>query len=38
VAPAGENAQMIHDLQWPIFAVAGIVGVIVFAVLSATSS
>ena len=30
-APAGENAQKIHDLQWPIFLVAGIVGVIVFA-------
>ena len=29
--PAGENAQMIHDLQWPIFMVAGIVGVIVLA-------
>lgn len=27
--PAGENAQMIHDLQWPIFMIAGIVGVIV---------
>jgi cytochrome c oxidase subunit II len=29
--PAGPNAQQIHDLQWPIFAVAGIVGVIVVA-------
>lgn len=29
--PAGENAQMIHNLQWPIFAVAGVVGLIVFA-------
>ncbi|NND74358.1 MAG: cytochrome c oxidase subunit II [Ilumatobacter sp.] len=29
--PAGEYAQDIHDLQWPIFLVAGIVGVIVFA-------
>lgn len=27
--PAGENAQRIHDLQWPVFLVAGIVGVIV---------
>jgi cytochrome c oxidase subunit 2 len=27
--PAGENAQMIHNLQWPVFAVAGIVLVIV---------
>jgi cytochrome c oxidase subunit 2 len=31
--PAGENAQAIHDLQWPIFAVAGVVGVIVMAVV-----
>ena len=29
-APAGPNAQEIHDLQWPIFLMAGIVGVIVF--------
>jgi cytochrome c oxidase subunit 2 len=29
--PAGPNAQMIDDLQRPIFAVAGIVGLIVFA-------
>ena len=28
--PAGEYAQDIHNLQWPIFLVAGIVGVIVF--------
>lgn len=28
-SPAGENAQMIHNLQWPIFAVAGVVGLIV---------
>jgi len=27
--PAGPNAQMIHDLQWPVFAIAGVVGVIV---------
>jgi cytochrome c oxidase subunit 2 len=33
-APAGENAQMIHDLQWPIFLVAGIVGVIVMVVVA----
>ena len=31
--PAGENAQQIHDLQWPIFLIAGIVGVIVMAVV-----
>lgn len=28
-APAGENAQKIHNLQWPIFLAAGVVGVIV---------
>jgi cytochrome c oxidase subunit 2 len=28
--PAGPNAQQIHDLQWPIFLIAGVVGVIVF--------
>ncbi len=27
--PAGENAQQIHNLQWPVFTVAGIVLVIV---------
>ena len=27
--PAGPNAQKIHDLQWPVFAIAGVVGVIV---------
>ncbi len=27
--PAGPNAQMIHNLQWPVFAIAGLVGVIV---------
>ena len=27
--PAGPNAQMIHDLQWPVFAIAGVVGLIV---------
>ena len=32
--PAGENAQKIHDLQWPIFMVAGIVGVIVLAFIA----
>ncbi len=31
--PAGPNAQNIHNLQWPIFAIAGVVGVLVFAVL-----
>ena len=28
--PAGENARRIQNLQWPIFMIAGIVGVIVF--------
>lgn len=32
--PAGENAQMIHDLQWPVFAIAGVVGVIVLSVVA----
>ena len=32
--PAGENAQMIHDLQWPVFAIAGIVGVVVLSVVA----
>jgi cytochrome c oxidase subunit 2 len=32
--PAGENAQKIHDLQWPVFAIAGVVGVIVFATVA----
>jgi cytochrome c oxidase subunit 2 len=27
--PAGPNAQDIHNLQWPVFLVAGVVGVIV---------
>lgn len=27
--PAGPNAQSIHNLQWPVFAIAGVVGVIV---------
>ena len=27
---AGPNAQSIHNLQWPVFLVAGIVGVLVF--------
>ena len=31
--PEGENAQRIQDLQLPIFVVAGVVGVIVFAVI-----
>ncbi len=30
--PAGPNAQSIHDLQWPVFLIAGIVGLIVFVV------
>jgi cytochrome c oxidase subunit 2 len=32
-APEGEYAQDIHNLQWPIFMIAGIVGLIVFAVV-----
>lgn len=31
--PEGENAQKIQDLQWWVFLAAGIVGVIVFAVI-----
>jgi cytochrome c oxidase subunit 2 len=31
--PAGENAQKIQDLQWWVFLIAGIVGLIVFAVV-----
>jgi cytochrome c oxidase subunit II len=31
--PAGENAQMIQDLQWWVFAIAGLVLVVVFAVV-----
>jgi cytochrome c oxidase subunit 2 len=31
--PAGENAQKIHNLQWPVFAIAGIVGLIVAAAI-----
>ena len=27
--PKGPNAQKIHDLQWPVFAIAGLVGLIV---------
>ena len=27
--PAGDNAQKIHDLQWPVFAIAGLVFVLV---------
>jgi cytochrome c oxidase subunit II len=33
-APGGDNAQQIHDLQWPVFLVAGIVGVIVMAAVA----
>ncbi len=29
--PEGENAQKIQNLQWPVFAIAGVVGLIVFA-------
>ena len=32
--PAGSEAQKIHDLQWPIFLIAGIVGVIVMVVVA----
>ena len=32
-APEGKYAQDIHNLQWPIFLIAGIVGVIVFGVV-----
>lgn len=32
--PAGSEAQKIHDLQWPIFLIAGIVGLIVMAVVA----
>ena len=32
--PAGENAQKIQDLQWPVFLVAGIVGVIVMVAIT----
>jgi cytochrome c oxidase subunit II len=32
-APEGQYAQEIHDLQWWVFAIAGIVGVIVFVVI-----
>ena len=28
--PAGDNAQKIQDLQWPVFAIAGVVMLIVF--------
>jgi len=31
--PAGPSAQKIHNLQWPVFAVAGIVGLTVLSVL-----
>ena len=31
--PKGENAQMIQDLQWWVFLLAGIVGVLVFALI-----
>ncbi len=31
--PAGDNAQTIQDLQWWVFLIAGIVGLIVFAVV-----
>ena len=28
--PAGDNAQKIQDLQWPVFAIAGVVLLTVF--------
>ncbi len=31
--PAGENAQKIQNLQWPVFLTAGVVGVIVMAAI-----
>ena len=31
--PAGENAQKIQDLQWWVFALAGVVGLVVFGVI-----
>ncbi len=34
--PKGENAQKIQDLQWPVFLVAGIVGVIVMGAIGYT--
>lgn len=34
--PKGPNAQMIHDLQWPVFLTAGIVGVLVFGLIGYT--
>jgi len=33
-APEGKYAQDIHNLQWPIFMIAGIVGLIVFGVIT----
>ncbi|MFM7537122.1 MAG: cytochrome c oxidase subunit II [Acidimicrobiales bacterium] len=32
--PKGVDAQKIHDLQWWVFAIAGIVGIVVFAVVA----
>ena len=32
-SPKGPNAQKIHDLQWPVFAIAGVVGLIVMAAI-----
>jgi cytochrome c oxidase subunit 2 len=32
--PEGRNAQKIHNLQWPVFAIAGIVGIVVFATIA----
>jgi cytochrome c oxidase subunit 2 len=32
--PEGPNAQKIHNLQWPVFAIAGVVGVIVMVTIA----
>ena len=32
--PAGDNAELIDDLQRPVFAIAGIIGIIVFVVVA----
>jgi cytochrome c oxidase subunit 2 len=29
-SPKGEDSQKIHNLQWPIFTIAGVVGILVF--------
>ncbi|MGK0478146.1 MAG: cytochrome c oxidase subunit 2, partial [Ilumatobacter sp.] len=32
--PKGSNARMINDLDWVVFSIAGVVGVVVFSVLA----